>query len=46
MKPADMVVVMDVVTEMDLKTLLLNSEVPMAQYVLDKHGQNAYCGQS
>ena len=43
-------VVMDVVAEMDLKTLLLNPEASMAQYVLDKHymrkhGPNAYYGQ-
>jgi L-ribulose-5-phosphate 4-epimerase len=43
-------VVMDVVAEMNLKTLLLNPEASMAQYVLDKHfmrkhGPNAYYGQ-
>lgn len=43
-------VVMDVVAEMDLKTLQLNPQAFMAQYVLDKHymrkhGSNAYYGQ-
>lgn len=43
-------VVMDAVAEMNLKTLLLNPEASMAQYVLDKHymrkhGPNAYYGQ-
>ncbi len=43
-------VVMDVVAEMDLKTLQLNPQAFMAQYVLDKHymrkhGPNAYYGQ-
>lgn len=43
-------VVMDVVAEMSLKTLLLNKQASMAQYVLDKHymrkhGPNAYYGQ-
>lgn len=43
-------VVMDVVAEMNLKTLLLNRQASMAHYVLDKHyrrkhGQNAYYGQ-
>lgn len=43
-------VVMEKVAEMDLKTLLLNPNAFMAQYVLDKHycrkhGQNAYYGQ-
>ena len=43
-------VVMDAVAEMDLKTLLLNPQASMAQYVLDKHymrkhGPNAYYGQ-
>ena len=43
-------VVMEAVAEMDLKTLLLNPNVSMAQYVLDKHylrkhGPNAYYGQ-
>lgn len=43
-------VVMDVVAEMNLKTLLLNPQASMAQYVLDKHymrkhGPNAYYGQ-
>lgn len=44
-------VVMDVVAEMNLKTLLLNPHTSIAQYVLDKHymrkhGTNAYYGQS
>ena len=43
-------VVMEKVAEMDLKTLLLNPDSSMAQYVLDKHymrkhGPNAYYGQ-
>lgn len=43
-------VVMDTVAEMDLKTVLLNPNASMAQYVLDKHymrkhGPNAYYGQ-
>ncbi|MBP3198575.1 MAG: L-ribulose-5-phosphate 4-epimerase [Butyrivibrio sp.] len=43
-------VVMDTVAEMDLKTLLLNPQASMAQYVQDKHymrkhGPNAYYGQ-
>lgn len=43
-------VVMDVVAEMNLKTLLLNPQASLAQYVLDKHymrkhGSNAYYGQ-
>lgn len=43
-------VVMEAVAEMDLKTLLLNSDASMQQYVLDKHymrkhGPNAYYGQ-
>ena len=43
-------VVMDVVAEMNLKTLLLNPKASIAQYVLDKHymrkhGPNAYYGQ-
>lgn len=43
-------VVMDVVAEMNLKTLILNPKVSMAQYILDKHymrkhGPNAYYGQ-
>lgn len=43
-------VVMDVVAEMNLKTLMLNSQAFMGQYVLDKHymrkhGVNAYYGQ-
>ena len=44
------VVVMEKVAEMDLKTLQLNPNSTMAQYVLDKHymrehGPNAYYGQ-
>lgn len=44
------VVVMEKVAEMDLKTLQLNPNSVMAQYVLDKHymrkhGPNAYYGQ-
>ena len=43
-------VVMEKVAEMDLKTLLINPESSMAEYVLDKHyirkhGPNAYYGQ-
>lgn len=43
-------VVMEKVAEMDLKTLLINSEASMQQYILDKHymrkhGPNAYYGQ-
>ena len=43
-------VVMDVVSEMTLKTMFLNPKASMAQYVLDKHymrkhGKNAYYGQ-
>ncbi len=43
-------VVMDCVAEMTLKTLLLNPEATMKQYILDKHynrkhGANAYYGQ-
>ena len=43
-------VVMEVVAEMNLKTLLLNSQASMPQYILDKHykrkhGANAYYGQ-
>lgn len=43
-------VVMDVVAEMNLKTLLLNPNATMQQYVLDKHymrkhGPGAYYGQ-
>lgn len=43
-------VVMDVVAEMNLKTLMLNPDADMKQYVLDKHymrkhGPNAYYGQ-
>lgn len=44
-------VMMDVVAEMNLKTLILNPQASMAQYVLDKHymrkhGPNAYYGQA
>lgn len=43
-------VVMEKIAEMDIKTLLLNPDVEMKQYVLDKHylrkhGPNAYYGQ-
>ena len=43
-------VVMEKVAEMDLKTLSLNPQAEMKQYVLDKHykrkhGPNAYYGQ-
>lgn len=43
-------VVMEVVSEMDLKTLMLNPNAEMQQYILDKHylrkhGPNAYYGQ-
>lgn len=43
-------VVMEKVAEMDLRTLILNSNADMKQYVLDKHymrkhGSNAYYGQ-
>lgn len=43
-------VVMEKVAEMDLKTLMLNPNSIMAQYILDKHymrkhGSNAYYGQ-
>lgn len=43
-------VVMEYVAEMDLKTLMLNPNADMKQYVLDKHyyrkhGPNAYYGQ-
>lgn len=43
-------VVMEVVAEMNLKTLMLNPQASMWQYVLDKHymrkhGTNAYYGQ-
>lgn len=43
-------VVMETVAEMNLKTLILNPQSSMAQYVLDKHykrkhGPNAYYGQ-
>lgn len=43
-------VVMEKVADMDLKTLMLNNNSSMAQYVLDKHyqrkhGPNAYYGQ-
>lgn len=52
--PADAVyhaVVMEKVADMDLKTILLNKDASMAQYVLDKHymrkhGPNAYYGQA
>ena len=44
-------VVMETVAEMDLKTLILNPEANIVQYVLDKHymrkhGPNAYYGQN
>lgn len=44
-------VVMEKVAEMDLKTLVLNPNAEMKQYVLDKHymrkhGANAYYGQN
>lgn len=44
-------VVLDTVAEMSLKTLLLNPEAAMPQYILDKHyyrkhGANAYYGQN
>lgn len=43
-------VVMEKIAEMNIKTLLLNPDSSMAQYVLDKHylrkhGKNAYYGQ-
>lgn len=43
-------VVMEKVAEMDLKTLLINTEAEMKNYILDKHymrkhGPNAYYGQ-
>lgn len=43
-------VVMETVAEMDLKTLMLNPDAAISQYVLDKHymrkhGPNAYYGQ-
>ena len=43
-------VVMEKVAEIDLKTVMLNPNASMAQYVLDKHyirkhGPNAYYGQ-
>lgn len=43
-------VVMEMVAEMDLKTLMLNPNADMKQYILDKHymrkhGKNAYYGQ-
>ena len=43
-------VVMEKVAEMDLKTLLINPDASMQQYILDKHymrkhGPNAYYGQ-
>lgn len=42
-------VVMEAVTEMTLKTMLMNSDADIKQYVLDKHymrkhGTNAYYG--
>lgn len=44
-------VVMERVAEIDIKTLVLNSDSQMAEYILDKHymrknGPNAYYGQS
>ncbi len=44
-------VVLDTVAEMTLKTLMLNPQASMQQYILDKHynrkhGANAYYGQS
>ena len=44
-------VVMETVAEMDIKTLLLNPQASMPQYILDKHyqrkhGANAYYGQN
>ena len=44
-------VVMETVAEMDLKTILLNPDASMPQYILDKHylrkhGKNAYYGQT
>lgn len=43
-------VVMETIAEMDLKTLMLNPDAAISQYVLDKHymrkhGPNAYYGQ-
>lgn len=43
-------VVMEKIAEMNLKTLILNKNSSMKQYVLDKHymrkhGKNAYYGQ-
>lgn len=43
-------VVLDKVAEMDIKTLVINRNAEMKQYVLDKHysrkhGPNAYYGQ-
>lgn len=43
-------VVMETIAEMNIKTLLLNKESKMQQYILDKHynrkhGKNAYYGQ-
>lgn len=43
-------VVLEKVAEMDLKTLILNSNAEMKQYILDKHymrkhGPDAYYGQ-
>ncbi len=44
-------VVLDTVAEMTLKTLMLNPQATMQQYILDKHynrkhGANAYYGQN
>ena len=44
-------VVLEVIAEMNIKTLLINNEATMKKYVLDKHydrkhGKNAYYGQS
>ena len=44
-------VVMEKVAEMDLKTLILNPNAAMPQYIMDKHynrkhGKNAYYGQA
>lgn len=43
-------VVLETIAEMNLKTMMLNSNATMPQYILDKHysrkhGQNAYYGQ-
>ena len=43
-------VVLDTIAEMNIKTLLLNSDASVSHYILDKHylrkhGQNAYYGQ-